>query len=166
MIEIIRGLDITTLGGCVYNCSKWQPVHLQQGDMDGICAVYSMMMNLITLKIFTRNQVTNSNTSFKGCTTKGSPFKESFVTERLCRGGFYFSEIKEKLSHSFVKNVASSANKYSMLISDQALYVEELKTSIDDNLPFVTAVSFSGGSHAILAIGYEEQEEVIKKFSV
>lgn len=127
--------------------------------MDGICAVYSMMMNLITLKVFTRNQVTNSNTSFKGCTIKVRPFKEFFVTERLCRDGFYFSEIKEKLSHSFVKNVASSANKYSILISDQALYVEELKTSIDDNLSFVTAISFSGGAHAILLLGMKNKKE-------
>ena len=116
-------------------------------------------MNLITLKVFTRNQVTNSNTSFKGCTTKVRPFKEFFVTERLCRDGFYFSEIKEKLSHSFVKNVASSANKYSILISDQALYVEELKTSIDDNLSFVTAISFSGGAHAILLLGMKNKKE-------
>lgn len=104
MIKIIRGLDITALGVCVYN-RKWQSVHLQQGDMDGACAVYSMMMNLIVLKVFTRNQVTNLNTSFKGNTAKGRLFKEFFVKEGLCRDGFYFSEIKEKLSHSLTKRL-------------------------------------------------------------
>ena len=144
MINIIRGLDITALGVCVYN-RKWQPVHLQQGDMDGACAVYSMMMNLIALKVFTRNQVTNLNTSFKGNTSKGRLFKEFFVTQGLCRGGFYFSEIKEKLSHSFAKEVMSSVRQYATSVSDQASYVEELKKAIDDNLP------------------YEGQEGVIRK---
>lgn len=162
MIKIIGGLDITALGVCVYN-RKWQPVHLQQGDMDGACAVYSMMMNLIALKVFTRNQVTNLNTSFKGNTSKGRLFKEFFVTQGLCRGGFYFSEIKEKLSHSFAKEVMSSVRQYATSVSDQASYVEELKIAIDDNLPLVTAITFRGGTHAILAIGYEEQEGVIRK---
>lgn len=162
MIKIIGGLDITALGVCVYN-RKWQPVHLQQGDMDGACAVYSMMMNLIALKVFTRNQVTNLNTSFKGNTSKGRLFKEFFVTQGLCRGGFYFSEIKEKLSHSFAKEVMSSVRQYATSVSDQASYVEELKIAIDDNLPLVTAITFRGGAHAILAIGYEEQEGVIRK---
>ena len=126
MIKIIRGLDITTLGVCVYN-RKWQSVHLQQGDMDGACAVYSMMMNLIVLKVFTRNQVTNLNTSFKGNTAKGRLFKEFFVKEGLCRDGFYFSEIKEKLSHSFAKEVMSSVRQYMISQSAQASYVEELK---------------------------------------
>ena len=162
MIKIIRGLDITALGVCVYN-RKWQPVHLQQGDMDGACAVYSMMMNLIALKVFTRNQVTNLNTSFKGNTSKGRLFKEFFVTQGLCRGGFYFSEIKEKLSHSFAKEVMSSVRQYATSVSDQASYVEELKKAIDDNLPLVTAIAFRGGAHAILAIGYEGQEGVIRK---
>ena len=151
MIKIIRGLDITALGVCVYN-RKWQPVHLQQGDMDGACAVYSIMMNL-----------TNLNTSFKGNTSKGRLFKEFFVTQGLCRGGFYFSEIKEKLSHSFAKEVMSSVRQYATSVSDQASYVEELKIAIDDNLPLVTAITFRGGAHAILAIGYEEQEGVIRK---
>ena len=162
MIKIIRGLDITALGVCVYN-RKWQPVHLQQGDMDGACAVYSMMMNLIALKVFTRNQVTNLNTSFKGNTSKGRLFKEFFVTQGLCRGGFYFSEIKEKLSHSFAKEVMSSVRQYATSLSGQASYVEELKIAIDDNLPLVTAITFRGGTHAILAVGYEEQEGVIRK---
>ncbi len=102
MIKIIKDLDITGFGVSVFN-RKWQPVHLQQGEMDGACAVYSMMMNLLILKVLTRNQVVNLNTTFKGNTAKGRLFKEFFVTEGLCRDGFYFSEIKEKLSHSFAK---------------------------------------------------------------
>lgn len=163
MIKIIKDLDITALGVSVFN-RKWQPVHLQQGEMDGACAVYSMMMDLLILKVLTRNQVVNLNTTFKGNTAKGRLFKEFFfVTEGLCRDGFYFSEIKEKLSHSFAKEVASSALQYTASLSDQASFVEELRTAIDSDTPLITALSFRGGAHAVLAIGYEEQEGVAKK---
>ena len=91
MIKIIKDLDITASGVSVFN-RKWQPVHLQQGEMDGACAVYSMMMNLLILKVLTRNQVVNLKTTFKGNTAKGRLFKEFFVTEGLCRDGFYFSD--------------------------------------------------------------------------
>ena len=57
----------------------------------------------------------------------------------------------------------SSVRQYATSLSDQASYVEELKKAIDDNLPLVTAIAFRGGAHAILAIGYEGQEGVIRK---
>ena len=162
MIKIIEDIDITTLGVSVYN-RRWQPIHLQQGEMDGACAVYSMMMNLLVLKVLTRSQVVNLNTTFKGNTAKGRLFKEFFVTEGLCRDGFYFSEIKEKLSHSFAKEVAASVQQYTASLSDQASFVKELKAAIDDNLPLGTAISFRSGAHAILAVGYEEQEGGVEK---
>ena len=96
MIKTIKDLDITASGVSVFN-RKWQPIHLQQGEMDGACAVYSMMMNLLILKVLTRNQVVNLKTTFKGNTAKGRLFKEFFVTEGLCRDGFYFSEIKDAI---------------------------------------------------------------------
>ena len=43
--------------------------------MDGACAVYSMMMNLLILKVLTRSQVVNLNTTFKGNTAKGKAFQ-------------------------------------------------------------------------------------------
>jgi hypothetical protein len=166
MIKIIKDLDITASGVSVFN-RKWQPVHLQQGEMDGACAVYSMMMNLLILKVLTRNQVVNLKTTFKGNTAKGRLFKEFFVTEGLCRDGFYFSEIKEKLSHSFAKEVTSSPLQYTASLSDQTSFVEELRTAIDSDTPLITALSFKGGAHAVLAIGYEENKKTVsRKYSV
>ena len=162
MIKVVKGLDITVFGVSVYN-RKWQHIHLRQGEMDGACAVYSMMMNLLVLKVLTRNQVTNLKTTFKGNTAKGRLFKEFFVTEGLCRDGFYFSDIKDKLSHSFAKEVSSTVRQYETSTSEQTLYIEELKAAIDDDLPLLTAISFKGGAHAILAIGYEEQSGIIRK---
>ena len=129
MIKIIKDLDITASGVSIFN-RKWQPVHLQQGEMDGACAVYSMMMNLLILKGLTRNQVVNLKTTFKGNTAK---------------------------------EVTSSPLQYTASLSDQTSFVEELRTAIDSDTPLITALSFKGGAHAVLAIGYEEQKDGVKK---
>ena len=92
MIKILRDLDLKADGVSIYN-RKWQHVHLRQGDMDGACAVYSVMMNLLILKVLTRNQVTDLRTTFKGTTSKGRLYKEFFKVEGLCRDGFFFADI-------------------------------------------------------------------------
>lgn len=94
MIRLIDNIDLVwkgnkPLGCCIYN-RTWQKVALRQGNMDGACAVYSLMMYLISIKVLTYNQVTNLNTKFKGQTAKGRLFKEFFEKEGLCRNGFYF----------------------------------------------------------------------------
>ena len=50
MIKIIESLELTSEGVRLGNKQK---VHLRQGDLDGACAVYSLMMYLIILRIFT-----------------------------------------------------------------------------------------------------------------
>lgn len=95
MIKIISNIDIVykdsrPQGVGVFN-RTWQPLHLRQGDMDGACAVYSLMMNLLVLKILTRNQICGLSNPFKGNTSKGRLFKEFLYDEGLCRDGFFFS---------------------------------------------------------------------------
>ena len=58
MIKIIESLELTSEGVRLGNKQK---VHLRQGDLDGACAVYSLMMYLIILRIFTYKQVTEGN---------------------------------------------------------------------------------------------------------
>lgn len=69
MIKVVDSLDLMwknnqPLGCCIYN-RVWQKVALKQGDMDGACAVYSLMMYLISLRVLTYAQVTNLNTKFR-----------------------------------------------------------------------------------------------------
>lgn len=162
MIKIIDDLDITSDGVAIFN-RKWQTVHLKQGDMDGACTVYSLMMNLLVLKVLVRNQITNLGFKFKGNTAKGRLFKEFFVKEGLCRDGFCFSEIKDKLTHSFSKEVSSYHEQYNNTQTEQSEYLKHMKNSIDQNHPLMTALTFTGGAHAVLAIGYEEKDDMITK---
>ncbi len=168
MIKIIDSIDLTSNGACVFN-KKWQLVHLRQGDMDGACAVYSLMMYLISIKVLTYKQVTNLNTSFKGNTSKGRLYKEFFKNEGLCRGGFYFSGdlnkpgIAEKLNHSFSKEVKAIPKIYNASKQNQKEATNDIKASIDENNPIMLGFAIKDGGHAILAIGYEEKDGQITK---
>ena len=53
-IYIINKLNLTKDGLFVKGTK--QKVHLQQGALDGACAVYSMMMCLIINKVIKRNE--------------------------------------------------------------------------------------------------------------
>jgi len=76
MIKIIKDLDITASGVSVFN-RKWQPVHLQQGEMDGACAVYSMMMNLLILKVLTVIKLSTCKQHLREISQKGDSSKSS-----------------------------------------------------------------------------------------
>lgn len=160
MIRLIDNIDLVwknnqPLGCCIHN-RTWQKIALQQGDMDGACAVYSLMMYLIAIKVLTYAQVKNLNTKFNGQTSKGRLFKEFFEKGGLCRNGFYFSTIVEKLKHSFSKEVSAVSSNYNSTDFDQSKAVQQIKEAIDDNCPIMIAEVFKGGgAHAILAVGYE-----------
>lgn len=58
MIRIIETLDLTLDG---LRLGKTQKIHLRQGELDGACAVYSLMMYLIMIRVLTYNQVVGGN---------------------------------------------------------------------------------------------------------
>lgn len=168
MIKLVEDLDLVWKNNLPQGCSiynrAWQKVALKQGDMDGACAVYSLMMYLIFLRVLTYSQVTNLNTKFKGQTSKGRLFKEFFEKEGLCRDGFYFSTIVDKLRHSFSKMVSATSDNYNSSSSDQAKAVETIKEAIDAGVPIMIAEVFKGGgAHAILVIGYEVRNDKVSK---
>ena len=48
MIKIIDSLYLTEKG-CSIKKRNYHPVHIRQGDIDGACAVYSLIQNLFHL---------------------------------------------------------------------------------------------------------------------
>lgn len=171
MIKIIQSLDLgrdytsyQNWGVSIYNRKKWQHVHLHQGDLDGACAVYSLMMYLISLKVLTRKQVIDLNTKFDCRVSKGRLYKEFFTENGLCRDGFFFTEIERKLQHSFAKTVTSHAERYDAAAKGQQQMLSDVRKSLDSNEPIMIAEVFKhGGAHAVLAIGYEENNNEITK---
>lgn len=168
-IHIVDGLLLTTSGE-LKSSGPGKPgqVFLRQGDLDGACAIYSMMMCLILRKKITYNKLKGKQ--------KGSGFtglrrlQKEFLDGKygLYRDGFFFDRLSELLQHVFSKYVTSQA--YSTIsrtdaISKQELHeilLEELKAGRCVEIGFTRKGNSTG--HAVVAIGYQEFPKSIRLF--
>ena len=130
MIKIIESLELTSEGVRLGNKQK---VHLRQGDLDGACAVYSLMMYLIILRIFTYKQVTEGN-NIKRSTSKGRIIRKFLEgQDGLIRKGLDFADdIKAGLQYAAKSIVECN------YISNRQETLETLKKCIDNNKPFTS----------------------------
>lgn len=148
MIKIIESLELTPNG---VRLGKIQKVHLRQGELDGACAVYSLMMYLIILRIFTYKQVIDGN-SIKRSTSKGRILRDFLEKQNgLVRKGLDFvQDIRDGLQHAAKKIVNCE------YIPTRQETIETVIECIDNNQPLMIGVDYNKvHGHALLAIGYE-----------
>ncbi len=156
MIKVIESLELTPNGVRLGNTQK---VHLRQGELDGACAVYSLMMYLIILRIFTHKQVIVGN-DIKRSTSKGRIIREFLEKQNgLIRKGLNFAnDIREGLQYAAKKIVECD------YIPTRQETIEALAECIDNNKPLMIGVDYNKiDGHALLAIGYEIRNNKIKK---
>lgn len=155
MIKIIETLDLTVNG---LRLGKNQKVHLRQGELDGACSVYSLMMYLIIIRVFTYKQVIDGD--FDKRKSKGRIFREFFESQDgLIRKGLDFAkDIQDGLrfaAKSLVKCVHIESRE------------ETLKTLVEcvnNNTPLMIGIDYNKYSgHALLAIGYEMINDKVTK---
>ena len=121
MIKLINSLYLTEKGCCIKN-RKFYPVHLRQGEIDGACSIYTLMMNLLILRCVRRKLKRMINRSFG---------------DTVCAE--YYNHDKEEAKDGF-KN--------------------QIKSVLDKDIPIILGIDFKkGGGHAVLAIGYESDDE-------
>ena len=158
-------------------------VHLRQGDLDGACTVYSLMMGLIAIKAITKSNITDtdkdSNRGTDWRTSYGRLIKEFFYKEpasidapetTLIRNGATLKNIQEKLAHSFSKMVtswygSSAIGENQDGYMDKNRLIEFITEEIYNGSPVEIAFKYlrTGGGHAVLAVGYESINGVITK---
>lgn len=156
MIKVIETLELTSDGVRLGNTQK---VHLRQGELDGACAVYSLMMYLIILRIFTYRQVINGN-DIKRSTSKGRIIRNFLEKQNgLIRKGLNFADdIKEGLQYAAKKIVNCD------YIPSRQETIKALIECIDNNKPLMVEVDYNKvNGHALLAIGYEMRNNKITK---
>ncbi len=157
MIHIIDKLKMTKKG-LVAKDTK-QEVHLQQGAMDGACAVYSMMMTLIIIGSIDRNDVVSLNDeTIKGNTSKGRLINHFLYKNGFVRKGYYLSELEEDLRHTYKKMVNT---KYLTINdNDNDNLLDAILDALDHGNPVELGFCRKENSaHAVVAIGYEEIEK-------
>lgn len=132
-----------------------QLAHLQQGAMDGACAVYSMMMCLIIERIIKRNLVTDPPLSLKRNTSEGRLVRFFLEQSGMVINGYELDDLYADLNNAFKKSVDAH---YSEIEKNED--IQEVIEWLDKNHPveigFTRKRKESG--HALVAIGYQIEE--------
>ena len=154
MIHIINRLQLSD-GGLVVRGTK-QKVHLQQGTMDGACAVYSMMMCLIIIRSINRNDVACLNDEkIKGNTSKGRLINTFLHKNGFVRKGFFITKLNDELLHAYQKSVDTEF--YSISKNGISGITDGVVKALESNIPVELGFIRKGYSgHAVVAVGYEE----------
>jgi len=152
-IKIIDKVTLTKEGLMVKGTT--QGAHLRQGELDGACAVYSMMMCLVIEKIIKRNIITNVPESLRRNTSDGRLINHFLEKQGMVVDGYELKILKDELQSTFRKKVNPyyySADEYDL----QAV----IKEAINSNQP--VEIKFSRKrqyGHAVVIIGYKEERD-------
>lgn len=155
MIRVIETLDVTLDGLRLENNQK---VHLRQGELDGACAIYSLMMYLIIIRVFTYQQVKDGHLDKRK--SKGRIFREFFENQDgLIRDGLNFAkDIQDGLRFA-AKSLVNCVH-----IDSREETLKTLVECVNNNSPLMVGVDYNKHSgHALLAIGYEMIHEKVTK---
>lgn len=134
------------------------PVFKKQGTLDGACATYSVIMNLLILGVISDTD-TRICAEHKTRYTK-KLFKVFCNDYGMHRNGQTFYKIKRMLNEGFgnVVDVQHTNTKSSGMDS-----LNNIVSVINEGLPVVISISNSRLSHAMLAIGYEKENDDVTR---
>lgn len=175
MIKVIDKINLTKDGLFVKGTK--QLVHLQQGSLDGACAVYSMMMCLIMNKVIKRRDVTDLDFVHDGRVSKGKLVRLFLEHQGLLRNGYDFVSLQADLYKAFRKRVNVDccvskfyAETYNIIpnnnIEIKKSIIEDIIDALDNDMPVEVAFSRKRdrSGHAIVAIGYEKKHDSVSFF--
>lgn len=160
---ILDGGKLHALGRTGF-CTR---VFARQGDLDGSCTIYSLIMMLIFHQKLDWDDVTKSERAkenkFVGA------FQREFLKDLkgLCYGGHTMEDISERLNLCYKKKLSevyTSIPGRSHSISRQELH-NKIKIQLDERKP--VQISYgreSGEGHSLVAIGYRTEENIMRLF--
>lgn len=151
-IKIIDKVILTKEGLMVKGTK--QMAHLRQGELDGACAVYSMMMCLVIEKIIKRNIITNVPESLRRNTSDGRLINHFLEKQGMVVDGYELKILKDELQTAFRKKV-----KLYYYSADEYDLVAVIKEAIDSNKPAEIGFSRKQSGHAVVIIGYKEEKD-------
>lgn len=149
-MKIINKIKLTASGLVVTGTKR--KIHLRQGDMDGACAVYSMMMCLIMIKAITPNDVHPDNEHPNGRESKGRLINHFLNYQGMIRTGYELDKLKEELEHVF-------KSKVQVIYKDEDV-LSNILLAIDKDIPVEIGIDYKRkGGHAIAVIGYKVEKD-------
>ena len=160
MKKVVSNLFFTTNNQlvCKGKNGKACPVFKKQGSLDGACATYSVIMNLLILSVIsdsdTRIYVEHKNKDVKNL------FKVFCNDYGMHRDGQTFFKIRRMLLESFGKYIDI---KHTNTKNSGWQSLDNIVSALNTDIPVVISVSNSTMCHAMLAVGYEKIENNITR---
>lgn len=154
-IEIVSNLKMSSICGPISKDStgKWVRVHYQQGELDGACAAYSTVMNLLILGKVSEDDFFDGKTDKR--TRVGKLLADLLDNQGMIRNGLGFRELADNIRKRLKDDIR--ANRRAPRNHDDT--INYIKNSIEKDMPIVISVVFKDGiQHAILAVGMEYDE--------
>ena len=158
-IHIIDSVRLNHKGLCTLDENhKWIELHKRQGDLDGACAIYSLVMAMLCKGLLAEDDTKVYNRPNRR-TDKGKFLYHFFNEKGMIRDGYTYTALAKEINESpfgikaIRKNPRTNVGRIE-LISDY----------IYDNIPVIISVVFEDGAHALLAVGIEvDSDETITK---
>lgn len=152
-IKVIKSIRLNSKGVRVKDANgSIVPLHKRQGDMDSACAVYSLAMAMLCMGVVTNEDLQIYNCADKR-TRKGKLLSHFLEEQGLVRNGYSFVTMAKEIraSNFNINAIRKNPKEYADVINEIADFLDE------DN-PVIISTEFGNGAHALLAIGYETED--------
>lgn len=131
---------------------SFQKAHFKQGDLDGACGAYSILMVLNILGVFEAEEL-NSNTEFDKRTAEWKLI-QSLNEKGLYRDGLTSKDIQNILTANYAKYVTVQC------VDKEKDIMDVIKNWVDSNNPVVLGIDYnSTDGHWVVVVGYVLDEE-------
>ena len=149
-MKIINKIKLTADGLVVTGTKRH--IHLRQGDMDGACGVYSMMMCLIMIKAITPGDVHPDNEHPNSRESKGRLINHFLNHNGMVRSGYELPKLKDELLHAFKSKVIVDYYDEDIL--------SNIVNALDYDIPVEILIRYKRkGGHIIAVIGYKQEND-------
>ena len=124
--------------------------HKRQGNIDGACAVYCLMMCLLHLNYIDDEDLDIYNFPNRK-TAKGKLLYELLENKGLIKGGYSYATLKKDIENACGKDLIVSR----FAPRTQERIVDKIGELIDEDIPPIISIVWEDGAHALLSIGIE-----------
>ena len=153
-IQIIGNIRLNRTGLQTKDANgKWVNVHKQQGDLDGACSIYSLVMAMLCQGMIEEQDIQLYNSPDRR-TLKGKFLYHFFYEQGLVQNGYNYTALAREINEQPFE--IRAIHKKPRTNYDR---IELIGQFVKQNTPVIISIEFKNGdSHALLAIGTERDE--------
>lgn len=138
------------------------PIHLRQGDIDGACGPYSLLMALLIKKVINREDVTELG-SYDARTRLGIFLEKLKSFGPLFREGSNHHEM-EWLAKCFKNHQKGKVSTTAYTSLNLRENLKQISEELNDGNAVIIGLEWAGGgAHWAVAVGYEVVDDFITK---